>query len=314
MNLILSSLLAFALLDPDVAPAPSGSTGPASTAPATRPAAALTVWAGLATPESVLYDAQADVYLVSNINGAPLAKDNNGFIALLGPDDDKAVTRFIEGGKNKVTLNAPKGLAISNGILFVADIDTVRMFDRKTGKAKGEVPIPGATFLNDLAVSPDGVTVYVTDSGLKQGAKDFEPSGADAIYAIKDGKAAVVLKEKDLGRPNGLVATADALWVVTFGTNELWPVDLKTRKKGAATKLPKGSLDGLVLLSNGELLISSWEASTVYRGKPGAEFKPLLTDLSAPADLGYDTKRNRVLVPRFMDHRVEAFAVSAAAP
>ncbi len=33
---------------------------------------------GLSTPESVLYDAENDVYLVSNINDTPLAKDNNG--------------------------------------------------------------------------------------------------------------------------------------------------------------------------------------------------------------------------------------------
>jgi hypothetical protein len=33
---------------------------------------------GLATPESVLYDAASDVYIVSNINGAPAAADDNG--------------------------------------------------------------------------------------------------------------------------------------------------------------------------------------------------------------------------------------------
>ena len=36
---------------------------------------------GFATPESVLYDAQRDIYLVTNINGSPLAADGNGFIS-----------------------------------------------------------------------------------------------------------------------------------------------------------------------------------------------------------------------------------------
>ena len=49
-----------------------------------------------------------------------------------------------------------------NGTLYVADLDTVRMFDAKTGAAKGEVKIPGATFLNDIAT--DGKVVYVSDS------------------------------------------------------------------------------------------------------------------------------------------------------
>ena len=36
---------------------------------------------GFQTPESVLHDTTADVYLVSNINGAPAEKDDNGFIS-----------------------------------------------------------------------------------------------------------------------------------------------------------------------------------------------------------------------------------------
>ena len=312
MKLLISSLLALALLDPDVAP-PSGSVGPAKAAPApAKQAAAVTFAEGLATPESVLYDAENDVYLVSNINGSPLAKDNNGYIAVLSPEGKAAATRLIEGGKNKVTLNAPKGMAISKGVLYVTDIDAVRMFDRKTGAPKGELAVAGATFLNDVALSADGNTIYFSDSGLKQGAKDFEPSGADAIYAIKDGKLTTVLKDKNLGRPNGLLASGDTLFVAGFGNNELWALDLKTGKKGAVTALPKGGLDGVVLLPGGELLVSSWEGSAVYRGKPGGEFKPFLSDLSAPADLGYDSRRSRVLVPRFNDHRVEAYPVSAA--
>src|SRR5262249_7581594 len=34
---------------------------------------------GFSTPESVLYDADGDVYLVSNINGKPAEADDNGF-------------------------------------------------------------------------------------------------------------------------------------------------------------------------------------------------------------------------------------------
>src|SRR3989304_4371092 len=41
---------------------------------------------GLQTPESVLYDAAEDVYLVSNINGSPTAADGNGFISRIGPE------------------------------------------------------------------------------------------------------------------------------------------------------------------------------------------------------------------------------------
>lgn len=262
----------------------------------------------LATPESVLYDDTNDLYIVSNINGKPLDADNNGYIAKLSPDGKVVTAKWIEGGKNKVTLNAPKGLAIVGDTLYVADLDTVRMFDRKTGAPTGEVKVPGAVFLNDLAATTDG-RVLVSDTGMKAGAKGFEPAGTDAVYSIdKTKKLTTIAKSKDLGGPNGLYSAGEKTWVVTFGSGELYALDAKG-KKSDVEKLPKGMLDGIVALPGGDLLISSWDAATVYRGKPGGDFKPVIENVKSPADIGYDTKRGRVLVPLFESNEVEAFEI-----
>lgn len=266
---------------------------------------ALTISEDLATPESVLYDGDTDTYLVSNINGAPLAKDNNGFIAEFTPQGTVVNAKLIEGGKNKVTLHAPKGSALLNGVLYVTDIDTVRAFDRKTGARVGEVVIKGATFLNDLAAGPDG-KLYVSDSGLNA---RFETTGTDAIYVVTPGKkltAKVLVKSRDLHGPNGLLVTAAGVHVVSFSADELRTYDLKGQLVGQPQKLPAASLDGLVAVGD-ELLVSSWATKAVLRGKAGGEFKQVLGDLEAPADLGFDRKRNRVLVPRFSESRVEAW-------
>jgi hypothetical protein len=53
--------------------------------------------AGFKTPESILHDAVGDVYLVSNINGTPSAKDNNGFISRVSPDGKVQTLKWIEG-------------------------------------------------------------------------------------------------------------------------------------------------------------------------------------------------------------------------
>jgi sugar lactone lactonase YvrE len=268
--------------------------------------------AGLATPESVLYDDAADLYLVSNINGSPVEADGNGFIARLSPDGSMSALKWIEGGKNKVILNAPKGLAITGNRLYVADLDTVRIFDKKTGAPTGEVKIPGATFVNDLSASPDG-RVFVSDTGMKGGAKGllakgFEPAGNDAVYAIdKDNKVQTVAKSKDLGGPNGVLAGPDKTWVVTFGTGELYSLDAKG-SKGDTQKLPKGRLDGIVPLGT-EVLISSWEGEEIFRGKPGGEFRAVIEGVKSPADIGYDTKRARLLVPVFQENEVRAYEV-----
>lgn len=266
---------------------------------------------GFKTPESVLYDPEADRYLVSNVSGKPTGVDNDGYISVVSPEGKVVTEKWIAGGatieKSKITLNAPKGMAIVAGVLHVADLDTVRMFDAKTGKPKGEVKVKGATFLNDVAAAPDG-KIFVSDSGLKQNDKgDFEPTGTDAVWSITKGRATVVRKDAVLGKPNGLLATKDGVWVVTFGTNELYRLDAKGGQ-AEVTKLPKGSLDGVVAVGDA-LLISSWDAGAIYKGKPGGTFEPVLTDLKAPADIGYDTKRGRVLVPRFLENDVEAYEV-----
>lgn len=261
---------------------------------------------GLQTPESVFYDVEQDLYFVSNINGSPTAADNNGYLSRLNPDTLQGELKFIEGGhaidgKNVATLNAPKGLAVVGDTLYVADLTTVRRFDRKTGLPKGEVKIPGSTFLNDLAT--DGKVVYVSDSGLKAGAGgNFDPTGTDAIWEISGDKAKKIASGKDLNRPNGLTVVDGHLWAVSFGANELYEVG--KGKKTNVVKIPKGSLDGLVHLTDGTFLVSSWESNSVFRGAATGPFTEVIKNVPSPADIDYDNKRKRVLVPHFMENRI----------
>lgn len=303
LSLCLAATAAFAQGNPPAAKSADARPAPK---PAPKPTAAVTFSEGLSTPESVLYDAETDTYLVSNINGTPLEKDNNGYITELSPDGKVVAAKWVEGGKNGVTLHAPKGSALVGGVFYVADIDVVRLFDRKTGAPKGEVKLPGATFANDVAVSPDGKLLYVSDSGLNP---KFEGTGTDAVFVITPGKkptARPFVKGKDLHGPNGLLVTADAVHVVSFGANELQTYDLKGKKKGEFTTLPNGGLDGFIAVGD-EVLVSSWGGKALYRGKPGGEWKPAFTELEAPADVGFDSKRKRVLVPRFQGNTVEAW-------
>ncbi len=284
------------------------STPERPTAPS--PPTAVNTWGGpgmeLATPESVLID-DSGLVLISNINGKPLDADNNGFISAYAGATGKVNShKWIEGGKNKVTLNAPKGMAIAKGVLYVADIDTVRLFDSKSGAPKGDLKIAGATFLNDVAAGPDG-KIYVSDSGLKASDKGFEGTGTDAVYVLEGGKSRAIAKSSDLGRPNGLVATDKGIWVNTFGSGEIYRLDAKGQKQDVM-KPPAGALDGLALVGD-TLYVSSWESGSVYRAKIGGTFETVLTGLKAPADFAFDKKNSWLVVPWFMDSKVEAYAV-----
>lgn len=256
---------------------------------------------GFSTPESVIHDALTDRYLVSNINGSPLETDDNGFISLVADDGTVLNLKWIDGSSDSVTLNAPKGMAVVGDYLYVADLTIIRRFDRRTGAPRGEFPIPGATFLNDVTAGEDG-SVYFTDSGLRGGAAGFEPSGTDAVYRLTaQGKIDTLARGDVLGRPNGIALAGDSVWVVGFGSGELYRV-----ADGARTdvmKLPAGGLDGLVI-AFGDFFISSWDGETVFRGRLGGSFAKVLHGLKAPADIGHDLWRNRLLIPLFNDNEI----------
>jgi sugar lactone lactonase YvrE len=262
---------------------------------------------GVSTPESVLYDAASDRLLVSNINGSPSGVDNNGYIMELSADGKVVKAKFIEGGAGKTKLDAPKGLGIAGNVLYVSDITVVRKFDLKTGAPKGEIAVKDSVFLNDVAVAPDG-RIFVSDSGMKAGEKGLEPVGGDAVYSIdKSGKVKTVAKAKELHGPNGLVLLDKKLVVNALGGDEVYSLNDKGEMQDV-THLPKGGLDGMLVVGD-SLLVSSWAGSAVYRGKLGSAFEPVINGVKGPADIGYDTKRNHVLVPRFTENAVEAYEV-----
>lgn len=265
--------------------------------PPSQPARTLAV-AGFQTPESVKWDSAQDVYFVSNINGAPNAKDGNGYISVVNPAGTMRDSAFIKG------LDAPKGMALIHDTLWVADIDVVRGYDGRTAAPVATIKVPGAVFLNDIAAAPDG-SLYITDTAIRFGAKGAEHVGTDQIFRIApDRKVSVALKTDSLGRPNGITwdAANQRFIVVPFGTGKLlaWkPGETTVTTLGTGP----GQFDGVELV-HGALWVSSWADSSVYRYENG-QGTNLIKGVPSPADIGYDAKRNRVLIPIFTGNRIE---------
>ena len=258
---------------------------------------------GFMTPESILMDTIADVYLVSSINGSPFAEDDNGFISRLSADSGRVENlKWIDGAAPGVTLNAPKGMAIKGDTLFVTDIKCIRMFNRTTGESIASLCVDGTTFLNDIAVGPEG-SLFVTDSGFNDG---FAPSGTDAIYrlSLDESRPHVTLaKDAGLGAPNGIAIGSRGIFVVTYRSGEV----LRFTAEGEKTVLMPASgrqLDGIAFSNDGGFLFSAWGDSTVYHVDGSGVIHRLITGVEAPADIGYDPKRNRVLVPLFNQNAI----------
>jgi sugar lactone lactonase YvrE len=267
---------------------------------------------GFKTPEAVRFDPVDDVYFVSSINGSPVAKDNNGFISRVrGEGGEIDSLMFIAGGRGGVTLNAPKGLAITGDTLWVADIDVVRAFNKKTGRPIASYPIRGAVFLNDIATGPDGA-LYITDSGLAMDAAGMSHPGPDRIFRLtRSGEVSVAIQLDSLVAPNGITwdDSNQRFIVVAFAGNQImgWkPGD--TTMTTIATG--KGQFDGVERLADGRILLSTWADSSIYV-LDGSTLARAVAGVPGPADIGVDTKRNRVAVPIFEGNRVELYAIPA---
>lgn len=254
---------------------------------------------GFATPESVEYYAAEDLYLVSNINGSPFEADGNGFISKLNPDGKVIDLKWIDGTNDKVKLHAPKGMTIIDNKLFIADITQIHVFELPSGKQLSSIDVKGSSFLNGIAAG-DGDFVYVTDTGMKPG---FESSGSDAIYKVwTNGKVETIFKDPNMGGPNGIINDKGDLYVVFFNATKMIKID----KKGKVTEMPEplgGKLDGLVMLKDGSIVMSSWEGSSIDIYKNG-EYDTIAEFFNSPADMDVDTKRNRLLIPLLNEDKV----------
>jgi len=254
---------------------------------------------GLAQPESVVVDPATGAIYVSNIVGAVMQKDGNGFIAKLNGDGKMVTRQWVKG------LDSPTGLALHDRTLYVADVDQLVEINAASGEIVKRYPAKGATFLNDVAIGPDG-TVYVSDT----------PS--NTIWRLKDGSFEPWLADDKLNGPNGLLVQGDTLVVASLGKipgvgqkQELAGLSLISLKDQSVTKLgngkPIGNLDGLELLQPGVYLVTDWAAGALYRVDAKGKAEQLIDLNQGSADLTYLPDKKTVLIPMMLDNTLVAY-------
>jgi sugar lactone lactonase YvrE len=271
--------------------------------------------AGFQGPESATYDADQDVFFVSNMTGYGSALDGNGYISRVSAGDPDSAVVFVQGGRNGVTLDAPKGMAIHGDTLWVADIHALRAFDRHTGAPLGEIELAsaGAVQVNDVAIGPDG-TIHATDTGIIMGKAGVVYTGRDKIFVVGAGRAvSVAMAGPSLRRPNGIAwDAAGSRWIVVsfdpfVGEVASMPADMSSRQ---VIRRGTGQLDGVVVMRDGTVLFTSWADSSIHALSGGTD-TPIIRQVPVPADIGLDTKRQRLAIPLSSLGRVQLWDVGA---
>jgi hypothetical protein len=235
---------------------------------------------GFGHVESVAYDPKGKVLYTSDFGPElkPADKDGKGKITKVSLDGKILEDGFLPGPGQ--TLNKPKGIWIKGNRLWVTDIDSVWVFDLKTKKGK-KLDLPGITFANDPTVMADAL--YVSDNRSDQLVR-VEP--ADFLEIKAEPKITVLFKEKGVN-PNGVYpGKRGALMMVGFkGKDD--PRGIYSLVPGKEPELLSdkiGMLDGLHLLSDGDILATDWVSGSLFQWNKTMGMKKLATDFKGPAD------------------------------
>lgn len=258
--------------------------------------------AEVVAPESALVDKSGGVIYVSNGNNDSMAMDGDGYISKHDMDGKLTADKWATG------LNAPKGMGISNGHLFVADVDALVEIDLKDGSVIARHAPNAAKLLNDVSVDSEGA-VYVSDTM------------SNTIHRFADGKIEVWVEGDKLPGPNGVLAVGGNLIVNTWGvfSGTGW----ETTTSGGLLSISLadktitpigdgkgvGNLDGLEAGGDGSYLVSDFMAGTVIRiGADGAASEVMSLG-QGTADFDYDSASNTIYVPNMLTNTLTAYTL-----
>jgi len=257
-------------------------------------------------PESVCRGFDGLLY-VTMING-----DEPGDGTVVAVDGDK-VSVFCTG------LNSPKGIVFTGGFLVTADETTLWKIDstgRKTPiAARDNFPRP-VEFLNDVAASTDGESVYVAE--MSTPSPMFDPDGERRLWELGGDRDAGLPKKGCVYRvtlsgritevipaghdalrfPNGVAVertvAGEQVYAADFFTgNIVWTTSSGHQVLATGIR----GLDGLTVA--GDVIYgSSWTGGTVWKVDRGTGKRTLLLDgLTTAADFYFDAVKKQLIIP-----------------
>lgn len=263
-------------------------------------------------PESVCRGFGGKLY-VTMINGD---EPGDGEIKVLDGDGAKV---FAKG------LNNPKGMAFVGGFLVVSDETMVRKIDKK-GKvsvlAEAKDFPKEVTFLNDVAPSRDGKSVYLTDMSHPKWM--FDPDGERKLWPVDsdkavapmtgcvykvtlDGKVSVAVPpgDKRMPGPNGVTVIGEkgkeALLMGDFFTGNI--VAYADKKLRVVAKGMRGA-DAVEVMGS-KIYVSSWPLGKVWvYDRKTKKIAVLADDFTTAADFYLDRKNKQLVIPDMLGGKI----------
>jgi len=234
----------------------------------------------LSGPESVEFDQLNNRYLVSN-------KGTVKSIQSLVPGQSPVL--FTSNVTN------PAGLEIVGNKLWVCDATRIKSFDLTTGLLVNNINV-GGTFLNGIT-SDGSQYLFVSDFSAKK------------IYRINIlTEAFNVMVTNTVSSPNGMWydgANNRLVFVNWGGSAAIKAVSLADSSLSTITTTSLSNCDGIGRDGSGNYYVSAWGQQSIYKfdnvfGTP----TQVVTGLSNPADIFYNTLNDTLAVPNTQNNTV----------
>lgn len=251
-------------------------------------------------PESVAVDAPNKALFVTNINSADQSSNGEGYITKANLDGTIATEKFTDG------LNAPRGIALANGRLYVGQNGEVLEIDATSGAVLERHAVDKALF-NDVLAAPDG-RVFISETM------------GGSIYVIDKGEFSQFIADPALSGANGLIIADGKLLVASIGDlsqgfanikpGNIKSVDLTSKAitdYGSPTAI--GNLDGINTLPDGSVLVSDNFSGALI--KVNSDGTTVVEGNSGPgtADQLYLPDENLIIVPVIQSNSLIAYKV-----
>jgi hypothetical protein len=202
---------------------------------------------GFSEPEGVALAPDGN-YFISNVEGDSATADGLGFISKVSPTGELLNLRWANAG------NAPKGMVVYQGALYVNDINRVLKLDANTGAQLSEIRIEGAQFLNDA-------TVW-------NGAVHVSDSGTGTLHRIVGDTAEFAGTSPAWAGINGILGLDDGrLLVATMIAGNFLAVGKDNSENMIASGIQDA--DGIGVVPGGGYLVSGWTGQINYVGEDG---------------------------------------------
>ena len=247
---------------------------------------------------------------------------------LNGGEPGDGEIKVLDGDKHEVFakgLNNPKGMAFVGGFLVVADETVVRKIDKKgkvTVLAEAKDFPKEVTFLNDVAASRDGKSVYVTDMSHPKWM--FDPDGERKLWPVDsdkaiapmtgcvykvtlDGKVSVAVPpgDKRMPGPNGVTVIGkkdkETLLMGDFFTGNI--VAYADKKLRVVAKGMRGA-DAVEVMGS-KIYVSSWPLGKVWAyDRETKKTTVLADDFTTAADFYLDRKGKQLVIPDMLAGKI----------